>query len=255
MNSKFFLKHGYQKITLDELYVKKLKYLLIKKIKKKIKTKSVDLDYFHNYYQQSKINNLRIHLYKEINNDKNFQDLIYKSAKYYIDEMVGSEIAKSKSNLSIQFPHDDKSLLSMHSDFFSGESIFQINLWIPFVDVKKTKSMFIINPIKSIEILKKIKRSKQLTFSQIHKNYQKYMRWINLKFGEAIIFSPNCLHGNVTNLEKTSRWSINIRYKNLYSPYNSIFGNEKKIGTFYKMFEPKLITKFNLIHNFNEFQK
>ena len=50
MNSKFFLKNGYQKITLDKIYVKKLKYLLIKKIKKKIKTKSVNLDYFHILY-------------------------------------------------------------------------------------------------------------------------------------------------------------------------------------------------------------
>ena len=81
------------------------------------------------------------------------------------------------------------------------------------------------------------------------------MKWLNSKFGQAIIFSPNCLHGNVTNKEKTTRWSINIRYKNLYSPYNRIYGNEKKIGTFYKIFSPKLMTKFNLKYNFNEFQK
>ena len=48
-----------------------------------------------------------------------------------IDDMVGSEIAKSKSNLSIQYPNDDKSVLSIHTDFFSGESLFQVNLWIP----------------------------------------------------------------------------------------------------------------------------
>ena len=40
------------------------------------------------------------------------------------------------------------------------------------------------------------------------------MKWLKVKFGEGVIFSPNCLHGNVTNKENTTRWSINIRYKN-----------------------------------------
>ena len=157
--------------------------------------------------------------------------------------------------MSIQYPKDDKSLLNMHSDFFSGESLFQVNVWIPFVNVKKTKSMFIINPNTSLKILKKIKSSKKITFNEIYKKYKKNMKWLNVKFGEGVIFSPNCLHGNVKNLEKTTRWSINIRYKNLYSPYNNIFGNEKKIGTFYSIFSPKLMTQFNLKYNFNEFQK
>ena len=33
-----------------------------------------------------------------------------------------------------------------------------------------------------------------------------------------MIFSPNCLHGNVVNFERKTRWSINIRYKNLLVP-------------------------------------
>ena len=255
MNSDFFINNGYQKINLDQKCINKLKKILIKKIKKKTKIRQVNLNNFHSYYPENKINNLKLCLYKEINADKKFQSLIYKSSQKFINELVGNEIAKSKSNLSIQFPQDDKSLLSMHSDFFSGESLFQVNLWIPFVDVKKTKSMFIINPKKSLEILKKIKNSKKITFSTIQKRYKKNMKWLDVKYGQAIVFSPNCLHGNVTNLEKTTRWSVNIRYKNLYSPYNSIFGNEKKIGTFYSVFSKKLITEFNLKYNFNEFQK
>ncbi len=255
MNSKLFLKNGYDKFKLEKKYLYKIKKILIKKIKKKTKVKSVNLDFFHKSYSLDKINNLRLHLYREINSDKKFQNLIYKSSQKVIDNTVGNEIAKSKANLSIQYPKDDKSLLNMHSDFFSGESLFQVNVWIPFVNVKKTKSMFIINPNTSLKILKKIKSSKKITFNEIYKKYKKNMKWLNVKFGEGVIFSPNCLHGNVKNIEKTTRWSINIRYKNLYSPYNNIFGNEKKIGTFYSIFSPKLMTQFNLKYNFNEFQK
>ena len=49
----------------------------------------------------------------------------------------------------------------MHTDFFSGESLFQVNLWVPFVNVKKTQSLFIINPKNSIDILKEIKNKKK----------------------------------------------------------------------------------------------
>jgi sporadic carbohydrate cluster 2OG-Fe(II) oxygenase len=73
-----------------------------------------------------------------------------------------------------------------------------------------------------------------------------------MKFGEGMLFSPNCLHGNVMNLEKNTRWSINVRLKNLYSPYSKIQENEKKIGSFYNIFTPKIITQFNLKHSFDE---
>ena len=139
----------------------------------------------------------------------------------------------------------------MHSDFFSGESLFQINLWIPFVNVKKTQSMFIINPTDSLKILKKIKYDKTLKFDDINKKFKKKIRWVNLKSGEAILFSPNCLHGNVVNREKNTRWSINIRYKNIYSPYGKE-RNEKKIGSFYTLLNPKAVTRFNLKYDFDE---
>lgn len=255
MNSKFFLTNGYDKFKLNRKYLIEVKNTLIKKIKKKTKIKSINLDFFHKSYSINKINNLRLYLYKEINSDQKLQNSIYKSSQEMIDRAVGNEIAKSKTNLSIQYPQDETSLLNMHSDFFSGESLFQVNLWIPFVNVKKTKSMFIIKPNTSLKILKKIKSSKKITYDEIYKKHKKDMKWLDVKFGEGVIFSPNCLHGNVKNLEKTTRWSINIRYKNLYSPYNNIFGNEKKIGAFYTIFSPKLMTQFNLKYNFNEFQK
>ena len=86
------------------------------------------------------------------------------------------------------------------------------------------------------------------------KKNQKKMKWIDVKKGEAIIFSPNCLHGNVINKEKYTRWSINIRYKNLFSPYTN-YRNEKQIGSFYKPLTVKGITNFNLVHNFDEIIK
>ena len=101
------------------------------------------------------------------------------------------------------------------------------------------------------EILKKIKNNKKINFRDINKNYSKNLKWLKLKSGQGLIFSPNCLHGNVVNKENKTRVSINIRYKNIFSPYSNI-SNEKKVGSFYKVLSPKAITLFNLKHNFDE---
>ena len=69
-----------------------------------------------------------------------------------------------KINLSIQIPHDTKSMLPMHSDIYAGESPFEVVIWIPLMDVKKsTHSMFITNPKDNIAINKAITKSKKLT--------------------------------------------------------------------------------------------
>ena len=40
-------------------------------------------------------------------------------------------------NLSIQCPNDNSSLLPIHFDVWSGDSPFEINLWVPLVDCYK----------------------------------------------------------------------------------------------------------------------
>lgn len=249
---KFFLKNGYIKFKINNKIINFLKKKIIIFTKQITKLKNVNLKKFHEFYEIEKINNLRTKLYNKINSDKKFNKKIFESCFKHIELMVGSELCNGNLNLSIQYPHDKTSLLSMHTDFFSGESIFQVNLWIPFVNVKKTNSMFIINPQKSIDLLKKIKQSKKFTMNNIFKENKKDIKWLDIKFGEGMIFSPNCLHGNVMNVEKDTRWSINVRLKNLYSPYSKIQENEKKIGSFYNVFTPKIITQFNLKHSFDE---
>ena len=247
------IKDGYFKFKLNEKLFSNNLIILKNIISKKIKSKYT-LENFHNYCTVNNLNDLRLYVFKEINKNKKFKSNLFNSSKENVELCVGSELCNSDINLSIQYPHDTSSLLDMHTDFFSGESLFQVNLWVPFVNVKKTQSLFIINPKNSIDILKEIKNKKKISFKGLMKKNQKKMKWIDVKKGEAIIFSPNCLHGNVINKEKYTRWSINIRYKNLFSPYTN-YRNEKQIGSFYKPLTVKGITNFNLVHNFDEIIK
>ena len=63
-------------------------------------------------------------------------------------------------NLSIQFPNDNSSLLPIHSDVWSGDSPYELNLWIPLVNCFKTKSMYILEK-KNEKLLDEIKKKYQ----------------------------------------------------------------------------------------------
>ena len=47
------------------------------------------------------------------------------------------------------------------------------------------------------------------------------------------MFTQNPMHGNVLNVEATTRWSTNCRFKSVFSPYHN-----KKLGEF---FEPIIV--------------
>ena len=91
---------------------------------------------------------------------KNLDLHILKLPEESLFTLVGNELMMQKNiNLSIQFPDDKSSLLPIHSDVWSGDSPFEINLWIPLVDCFKTKSMYILEQ-KDYEFLKKNSKRK-----------------------------------------------------------------------------------------------
>ena len=42
----------------------------------------------------------------------------------------------------------------------------------------------------------------------------------DVKLGEFVIFLTKCFHYIPVNKEKTTRWSINVRFKNTFTPYS-----------------------------------
>ena len=168
------LKKGYFIFDIKKKNYLKLKSHIEKQLLKN--NQKLKLENLHKLVEIKSLNRLRMNLFNNLNKSSNFKKNVFESSQQFIESCVGSEICSSDINLSIQMPNDETSLLEMHTDFFSGESLFQVNLWIPFVNVKKTQSMFIIDPINSYKILKKIK---------------------NIRYKN--IFSP---YGNVSNEKK-----------------------------------------------------
>ena len=136
---------------------------------------------------------------------------------------------QKRLNLSIQIPKDSTSLLPVHSDVWSGDSSFEINLWVPLVNCYKTKSMYILKQKNLNFFQKKMKEKKIKSSSQIFNIIKNKVEWLNVKYGQFLIFNQTLPHGNIINEEKETRWSLNCRFKSVFSPYG-----DKKIGEFFE---------------------
>ena len=249
-NAKKIVEEGFLITDVEDF--KKLNYFLglfLSFLKAEFKLDIKSVADFHLHIGNKDINEIRMSFFKYINS---IEDITYDYlclAKNLIHDIVGDELASNRTlNFSIQMPNDSNSLLPIHSDTFSGESEFQINLWIPLVDSYDSNSMFIFNPKFSKETLIKIDDFEKSGLDHLLSNYPDEYQFLNVKYGQALIFTPTCLHGNILNKTSKTRVSFNCRYKNLFSPYNKHEENEKKLGAFYKPISVKAASIIGFNH-------
>ena len=74
--------------------------------------------------------------------------------------------------------------------------------------------------------------------------YKEYANFLNVNFGECLIFSPTLFHGNVLNQTEITRISINCRFKNLFS--HEAKNGERRLGSFYRVLRLSPVTKLGL---------
>lgn len=202
-----------------------------------------DLSSIHKFISFKDVNNIRLKLFQLINSKLDWDKLIYEICKNELISILGPDIlVQNKINVSIQIPKDPNSLLEIHTDCSSGDTPFQINLWIPITDAFETNSMFVVNDKKT---LKNINQSSKIN---IKKN-----EYVNIKFGQVLLFNPAVFHGNTKNKTNKTRISLNVRLKSLFSPDALKEQSDRKVGTYYKILNLHPNTKFSLLFSRSKF--
>lgn len=260
---KNFEKNGYVIVPGNKELLNKIRKIIFNNIKnnKKIKNKNDNeenitkiFNNFHHYVGLKELNSLRFNIYKKINVGSVFSEIYYKIAKEYLDDLVGNELSMQKKiNLSIQMPKDKDSLLDLHSDIYAGESPFQVVVWIPLVDAYDTKSMFFTKPRFNKKMNEKLLNTNDFTTKEMYNKNKKNFEFLNIKFGDILIFSPIILHGNTINKTKETRFSLNCRFKNLLTPYDVTVKSHRNIPNFYRPLNIKPMTKigFNYLKKYS----
>lgn len=185
-----------------------------------------DLETFFNQTQDfvsvEDLNAFRLHLIGKLSGAPEIKPWLYHMARDPLHCLVGNELAMQRAlNLSIQLPGDASSVLPLHSDVWSGNSPYEVVLWLPLVDCYNTKSMYVLPRHLSDPVLADFKEYANLSAEAFFKELEPDFEWMRVPCGEALLFSHSIIHGNRVNQENTTRWTMNVRFKSLLSPYGS----------------------------------
>ena len=209
-----------------------------------IENKNFGLASSHDFVPNDQLNDLRLTIFAEINKHSDIRQRYFSLARNTLSSLVGNELAmQNKVNVSIQQPNDESSVLPMHSDIWTGDSPFQVVLWVPLTDASKSNSMFFLPPNESREARQRVAAGEFKSMDQIELEYQSQMITMEVSYGKVLIFDSSCLHGNVLNLTKTVRWSMNCRFTGLLTPFTN---PERRLGTYYLPITTRAATKMGL---------
>ncbi len=204
------------------------------------KDHGVFLDNIHQHISVAKLNEFRLKVFEAMNKEAWFREAYFAVARSALETLVGNELVMQRRvNISIQLPDEDSSLLPIHSDVWSGDSPYEVVLWIPYGDCYGTKAMYFTNAemdAKTAPIMNGYKDAEAL-----YQAVAKDSPFIELNYGEALIFTQNIMHGNRVNVEKETRWSSNCRFKSALSPYA-----DKKLGEFFEPITLRPTTRLGL---------
>lgn len=188
------------------------------------------LNYIHQNISSESLNNFRIQIIEKINELDWMRPAYFNLAKELLALVVGNELAMQlRLNLSIQLPGDDSSLLPVHADSWSGDSPFEVVVWLPLVDCYRTKSMFLLPPEPTKALYKRFGDYRGKSSVDLYQDIKTDVVWVEIPYGKFLLFNQNLPHGNCVNDENQTRWSINCRFKSVFSPYG-----DKRLGEFFE---------------------
>jgi sporadic carbohydrate cluster 2OG-Fe(II) oxygenase len=247
-----FLKNGIVKINVEDMpALARIRTHLVQTAAARLqlpepKDQEKFLNEIHKHISVDKLNEFRLAILGAMGAEKWFKSAYFSLGRKAIETLVGNELAmQCRVNLSIQLPGDDSSLLALHSDVWSGDSPYEVVLWVPYVDCYKTKAMYFTNAAADAKIQSKLSQFKSA--EELYQVVAKDAPFIDVNYGEALIFTQNIMHGNRVNEENETRWSSNCRFKSALSPYA-----DKKLGEFFEPITLRPATRLGLRYKFPE---
>jgi sporadic carbohydrate cluster 2OG-Fe(II) oxygenase len=206
------------------------------------------LNQIHKLVSVEKLNEFRLAMIRGINSCDRFRIWYFQVVRSYLHTIVGNELAmQMRVNLSIQMPHDTSSLLAVHSDTWNGDSPYEVVVWLPVVDCYGTKAMYILPPGPSHELVSNFSIRAGTSGEELYQSIRNQVEWLEVKYGEVLVFDQALPHGNRVNTENETRWSMNCRFKQVFTPYG-----DKKLGEFFEPVSVRPASKLGLKYQLPE---
>lgn len=200
------------------------------------------LDGIADHVDAAGLNDLRLAVINALRGAEWFRPAYLSLARGPLQTIVGNELAMQRGiGLSVQLPEDDSSLLPIHADVWDGDSPFEVVQWVPLVDCFGTKTMYIVPPEQDRAVQRTMHEMQGQSAEDLYQTVADKAVFLELKYGDVLLFSQTLMHGNRINRERTTRWSMNCRFKSVMSPYA-----QKKLGEFFEPVTIRAATRVGL---------
>jgi len=192
--------------------------------------------------QADRLNGLRLRVIEVLTSAPWFREAYFATARKLLETLVGNELAMQRGmGFAIQLPGDESSLLPLHSDVWSEDSPFEVVLWIPLVDCFRSKSMFVLPLESDARWRDRMHEFSHASVEEFTKAAEGDLRFLDVPYGHVLVFTHTMMHGNRINRETTARWSFNIRFKGLFTPYS-----DKQLGDFFEPITLRTATRIGM---------
>lgn len=176
-----------------------------------------------------RLNELRLAVIDALTGAPWFREAYFACGRSALETLVGNELAMQRGiGFSIQLPGDTSSVLPLHSDAWSEDSPFEVVLWIALVDVASTQSMFILNRERDAHWRARMHEFAGRSVEELFTTLERDVEYLTIPYGNVLCFTHTLMHGNRVNAQASARWSLNVRFKGLFTPYS-----DKKLGDFF----------------------
>ena len=145
-------------------------------------------------------------------------ELMINSCQNIVKELCGKELfIQRRANTIFNLPGKEQRRQWPHYEMMSGISPFTYVIWAPFHDLDDNGGVYYFDKKESYKIMKKeyLKGIVNGPYILKMKNKKKPMK---LKFGEAIVFDPFILHGNIAFESEFARIACSIRFQSAKKP-------------------------------------
>ena len=174
---------------------------------------------FHRYIgtlTPAQLNTMRIELIKKITDQVDVSELIFRAFEGTLTKLLGPDILAQKTcNLVLQ-PPNDPNPSELHRDA-PANSPYEIVVWLPLVDCYRTKAMYILDIDATTTCLEQLGKNPS-NWDDFENHSKKLASNPDVPYGSALLFFTGLLHGSEINQEAETRVTLNIRYKNFFSP-------------------------------------
>jgi sporadic carbohydrate cluster 2OG-Fe(II) oxygenase len=188
------------------------------------------LETIHHRIDLTQLNDLKVALMARLGHQPEVRRGLHAVARPFLDELIGPELAvQRRPNVSVHLSGAGAEALPVHADTWSGHSPFEVVVWVPLVSCRRTQAMYALERPADAVLRRDLARRERPDAESLFAQIASAVTWVEVDYGDVVMFDPGLVHGSRPNEEPATRWSFNCRFKAVFSPYG-----DKGLGDYFE---------------------